>query len=459
MDGWRRLDKRNKRVVAAAASIVVLLGSVALGRCVYTSLRRTAPPHPTTPRAFPRLAGETVGPRGAVGQLPPSAVPGWPEVFTSSHGTFDSLRDAVNAVGTGRRFRVMASMAFTATLAPHAGDQIWCDDGVTITRSGSIYSAIATRAPDVSIVNCRFTGFDYSGTYRDQTIAFTGPAGDSEVAYCDISKTHIAVSGGGKNQRGAWIHNNDFHDLGYAGVDGGLIVGFQTIGLRIEDNEFVDYAGDVKIVGATQMVIAHNWMYGGQRTGMWLDYDYGQNTIEWNFIEKSGWSAPLGALVVEAIGWSDDQHSVAPSSFLTAVRYNVITNNFASGIYVSDSRWTNVYGNVLAGNARSGGAEISLNYDYDPSGMRTPAFERNAFRDNAVSLHESRDTAVKLRVAGVPDASDYYTNGRGNDFDLNRYYLAGAASPFDWNGHKSFAQWQAIPQDPHGSVSRTPIPP
>src|SRR4030095_9029934 len=143
---------------------------------------------------------ETYGPRGPVGQQPSGDISGYPTSWTVDNITTQSaLQTAVNAAGTGRRFHLTGSWTFTGatSIQPHANDEFWGEDGVTITKGGTVHDAIkpASGVTGVKVMNLKFVGFTDT-TQGSSPSAVTSGAGSSnwEIGYCEFTGNTISTS-------------------------------------------------------------------------------------------------------------------------------------------------------------------------------------------------------------------------------------------------------------------------
>jgi parallel beta-helix repeat protein len=391
------------------------------------------------------MAQATAGIRGAYGQqLSTANVPGWPGSFTSSHSTFSSLQSAVNAAGTGRKFEITASMAFTATIAPHASDEFWFDPGVTITMSGGPLQAIAASgANNVKVMNGKFVGFN------DAFINSTGSTG-WEVAYCELDGNDVTTYGTNVVK---WVHHNKVHRL-----RGDAWASYQLVDGIIEDNEYgpsmtsaIGGQGN-KIVQTVRMKYRHNWIHDiGPTTtdvsdGIWLDFKNWDAIVEWNLVaDCAGYGINLEA------------NYQANDSFTNTLRYNTVRNSGLSGINLSGSSHTNIYQNVFSNNSLvSGSGETSMGINQGQIDSQGAELKENYVHHNQITTKNPTSLwAARLYIdATITDPTPYRDNTKHNNWDYNSYDVPSPTGNYwRWDTtNKTFAQWQALPQDVNGTA-------
>lgn len=410
------------------------------------------------------------GPRGNVGQQTSTAsVPGWPGVFTSSHSTFASLQSAVNAAGTNRVFEITSSFPFTAVITPHSGDQFWGDPGVTITRSGAISNAFnpGAAAPDVKIMNLTFDGFNAGtgsgiGNSTDQVL-FNFSSDRWEVAYCNFLNTYYAANFATSSN--CSLHHCNMHDIGAA------LAGFRGRDHSFTDNILGPNIGDATSTGGTKFVatqriqFAHNECNGGVRCGVWFDTSCSETLIEWNNIHGTGSGSPMGSVVMEVCEWIDgtvtgnDTATEITQQTSNIIRNNWIHNNMNNGINILNSPQTYAYYNVLSGNLTgSGQSEILMRRDGNTTtthGAFTMHYDLHdvLLHHNQITPLDSTKKTIYLDILNTSDTSPYYTNIKNLNVDYDIYAGLASSSSFVWNGNKTFAQWQTVPQGPNGSAA------
>jgi parallel beta-helix repeat protein len=386
------------------------------------------------------LAEATPGVRGTVGPRPSGQIVEWPTSFTSSHSTFASLQSAVNAGGTARKFNITASMAFTATIAPHASDEFWFDNGVVITMSGGPFQAIAAAsANNVRVMNGKFIGFDPA--ILDSLFSLNW-----EVAYCELDGNDVTPD---PTRTVKWLHHNKIHH-----VRDNAWNAFQVVDAVYEDNElgpshaFGIGGGGNKLTQSVRPKFRHNWIHDVKSSAVWLDYKNWDAILEWNLIENND----EYGIELEANYQSNDV-------FRNRVRYNLVRNNGFTGIALFGSSHTDIYENDLFHNSLvSGAGEIDLGINQSQKDTQDAELKENYIHDNTITTVDPLPSGLyagRLFIdASITDPTPYSSNTKNNNWNFNTYDVPNpAATCFSWAGiNKTFAQWQAVPQDVNGTA-------
>jgi Right handed beta helix region len=415
------------------------------------------------------------GIRGNWGQqLNTANVPGWPGAFTSSHSTFLSLQTAVNAAGTGRIFRVTNDMTFTSSLTPHTNDQFWFDPGVLITGTAlnvpaftdGSFTSTGTNRAGVKFMNGSFTGF--RGTLDGRS------SSGWEIAYCDFTDTNNpdnlwkAVNPGQNAVPKTFIHHCKFFDV-FNPIWGYQIFG----GMTIEDCEFTTIAAGPDstnkwLVGSSNCTMSHCWLHDNSNEGTWVDYGNFNITIEWCEINNNGnagifWEANPAT-------YGGQPSGSGPGN---TCRYNYIHDNAHDAIKVHACAGMEIYGNYLYRNqtaAQTGlpDAEVAFyinNFQFAPDpGGQASDLRNNNVHNNYIEVtptiggHAAKRGAI-LRVdtgASLTSVTPWVTNTKLNNWSDNYYKFNRALTSTDLMGwvlahqtftNKTWAQWQALPQD------------
>jgi hypothetical protein len=269
---------------------------------------------------------------------------------------------------------------------------------------------------------------------------------------CEVRLNHGAGSkiGDGGTTRRCKIHSN-----GELGVGGG------GTGLVFEDNElsrnnvmFIDRGfegGGSKFVYSTDASCKRNWVHHNRGNGLWFDINnvnpvmadnlcedndviglfqeigFG-GTIEWNLTRRNGLDygtfAPAGGGVVVT-----DSNNVV-------VRYNGVVDNRGGGVWgLRDSR--------------AGGVE-----GYELSGLNV--------HDNLIVMHAGLGGGTDNPGNGIQDftGATAVSPAANNRWQSNTYLVSSLSTTYWYwlGGPKTWAQWQAIPQDATGTASVLLLP-
>jgi hypothetical protein len=168
--------------------------------------------------------------------------------------------------------------------------------------------------------------------------------------------------------------------------------------------------------------------------------------------------------------WLTEAPFTDPTNPFSVIRYNSIRNCRHGGIFLAGCVDHDVYGNDLYRNQTD--QQIGIESEIrlmltdqehraigDGDGQGTD-LKDNYIHDNLVEVHPAvgghqpkRAASTQIIVApGTWDPTPYQDNSKNNDWDLNNYKLnrvitTGDTFPWDGSGARSWAQWQALPQD------------
>lgn len=337
------------------------------------------------------------------------------------------------------------SHAANGSNAPKSGDIFTGQFGATIDGTGWA-TGDATQAPfrahnenidDVTIRNIAIRHMPQYGirSYKDFSsgwIVENCEIDDCErgIEVCDDSIT-----------RYCYIHH--IRDAGYTGNTPNNVL--------FESNRFAFIlgAGNQKLVEGNGHTFLNNIFEDLSDNGIWEDGNNVNVVIKGNrlirvagvgiFYEISG-----GTCVIED---------------------NVIDNCGQHGIALSTSRDAIIRRNTITDCSRGIWAQVNLDVVGQPGGAPISGWDLidNLFTDNTVRLTAAYVAGAPTPpyVAGIDysgsgDGTPYIDGTKNNDFETNAYTVPDTGSYWFNAGSKSWAQWQALPQDAAGS--RTIVP-
>jgi hypothetical protein len=441
---------------------------------------------------------EFPGIRGLHGpQTDQANLPGYPGAFDGSIGSGGTWTDfaAFNSAGGGVNdgvYRVFGTHTSPATVTYKSGQQFWGDPAnvpllTFAAGTNPMFTDGGTAKPNAKFMNMRIVGFQAQ-------IKARASAG-VEVAYCDLSAevgtgtgcvdaVQNVVSGAGPH-----IHHNYFHDTGTTSGPIGTYQARPSLGMVIEDNEFNNILGGdgwKAAVGSYGLVIRHNWCHNftgsAAAHGIWLDFWNAGYVIEWNLIENLGTGIELEAnpgrkgLNNAGGSWLLDAPFTDPANPGGIIRYNAIRYCRHVGIQIGGSSDLEVYGNRVyrVQTDEQLGIEAHINllltdHMFNP----LPTDQGSDLKDNAISNNfvEVQPTiaghqpkrAVNMQILGL-ESGPYASNTKLNNIDFNNYKMNRALTSGDLFGWpaasginqpgvaKTWAQWQAIPEDANSTA-------
>jgi parallel beta-helix repeat protein len=351
----------------------------------------------------------------------------------------------VNSKPAGTAFCVLAGTHYpTSPINLKAGDSLTGQfgaiiDGTNVVMGYDITSTSIIRGWNCFAASCagvtvrnlvvrNLAAYQCIGVYEDGS---TTPGTGWTVDHNEVYGCHF---GGGSWSNGSTT-NNYFHDNGCG-------TGGYRLSNAVSDHNHIAYNRNsgCKWAAGDHLTITNNFIHDnkcgdqcdtGMNVGIWLDTVGGGNLIQGNVVQGHD----VG-IMYEAT----DNGRVA---------YNTVSGNSQLGIY----------------NSNSNNVEIDHNTVTQATGMAFNLFEDvatgytihdNYFHDNTVDLTaHPNGAATGLWCSNTTSCAADYGVSKNNRFDYNTYSTGGHTTYnfWLWGGSAlSFSQWQAIPQDAHGSV-------
>ena len=191
----------------------------------------------------------------------------------------------------------------------------------------------------------------------------------------------------------------------------------------------------------------HIWRYNTFRrmagSAIWEDGDNYNVLVEFNLIEDC-----------EAAGVFHEISGIA------TIRNNTIRRCGGHGILLSTSQNCTIEDNVVEDCFRGIWMQVNLDVvDTGGSPVGGWDLENNIARNNAITLtaaYASGAYTTGIDYSGSGDPTPYLTGGKNLSFQANAHTVPDAANYWFNGGAKSWAQWQALPQDVGGSVTIEP---
>lgn len=407
-----------------------------------TVLQVPAPTPPTTVRI---TAVPTRGPQAGV-TCPANATlvqPG--QSIQAAFGSVICLKAGVHPV--------------RASITPRTGQTFVGESGAILDGTGwvstdlddAIFRSVNNGISNVTIRNLVLQNGPSYGVNAYLTAA------NWTVENCEIHHFRNGISVG---TAGVIRNNVIHHNKGISGdprpeLRGGGIVLNSSMGVQIVNNE-VSYNGtEQKFIYGTRnefnrnVYVADNFYHHNEQNGIWFDGDGAGSIVERNLVEDNG-----------AAGIDLEQTNGV------IVRNNTLRRNGAEGIYITISQNTTVMGNILEAN-RFG---ITLYLDFASLVPNSPPIglgwnqdlANNTISGNTVQALTGQYLGMLiLRSHGLGgiDPTPYVTNAKANTWLSNTYVAPNTtAGWFQWpttttNVNKTWAQWQAIPQDAKSSFT------
>jgi parallel beta-helix repeat protein len=384
---------------------------------------------------------------GTSGRGPQSSiVPPTGSVFIPAGSTTASRQTAINANPVGTTFALGAG-THTAegvntpknsnTFVGEYGAIIDGTGWVSSTDTDAAFGHLNGTATNVTFKNLTIRNVPQRAIQAYPWNVTTGWL----VEYCDI---HTCADGivPGNN---AIIRNNLIHDCyrpanpnlsGSAVLAGGNFNTFLLSNIQFINNEMYNFGGHQKMLDATGMVWRDNYIHHADGPGIWND-GYGDGFLaEGNLIEDCG----------RGIHWE--------LSFGGTIRNNTIRRSADQAVYVSTSRNTEIYNNIMEDNFRA----IAYFVNCDSIGQfawDTDTRDNYAHHNTIKVPNTANVLANFFSYSGACDVSAYLNNSKNNDFDFNAYRVP-SLTGFYWlqgGGLLDWTAWRAVPQDTNGTVT------
>jgi parallel beta-helix repeat protein len=269
----------------------------------------------------------------------------------------------------------------------------------------------------------------------------------------DIRLNHGIGVGDAGLVSGSFIHDNGEMGISMSAITASSGSPFQVVNNEISANNYAGYdpnweSGCCKFSAVNGLEVSGNYIHDNLGKGLWSDGDNFNVVYENNRIINNQYNGINHELSYNAIIRNND---IEGNGFGTLAT----TPLEGSGIELSNSCCTEIYGNTVKGN-RDGIGLVQSDRPAGPYG--TYITHDDNIHDNTIGLG---GTAYNGMIEWISDGS-YFTS-KNNSFSHNTYLLGCAATstPFIWQdpgnlsiaGFLTASQWRAENQDPTGTFS------
>jgi len=412
---------------------VLLPDSVSIGRTVYASANAYGP------------QASILCPGGSINISP-----------------YEDIPTIVAYEPAGSTFCILAGTHYPMSpIMPKAGDRLIGQygaiiDGTNVTISYDLASNSIIRSwnCDTDCSGVLVQNLVLRSLANFNCIGIFGPSSSNWTI--DHNEIHGCLNGvNSGSQSGARITNNYIHhnigdtSAGDPSLRGGGVEGFRPTGTVYENNEIAYNGQNQKIVASTNVTFRNNYIHHNVGAGIWYDGDNTGMLVEGNAIEDQVGDGVFFEISADG-----------------TIRNNFIRRNGLSGIFISTSRNVAIYNNTLEDNF------TGFSYFVDcaavhPQGQPQPEsigwdLMNNNAHDNLVKVRTTSGAmAASLSASGscTSAAISPYSNGSKNLVFQNNHYYTPTTSGAWWSwfsGLRNWNQWQALPQDTTGTLSRVP---
>ncbi len=359
--------------------------------------------------------------------------------------TTASIQTAINANAPGTTFWIEKGggtgvRAQTVALVPKTGDVFVFElgavlDGSTWVTSDTTQASFRAHNENIDTVTIRnatiqnmprggiraYKDFSQDWTIENCTIDTVGGVGVSVGSGVTVQRCRIlrAAVGGYSN--------------------------FQSTGAMWDDNEIAFCGREQKFVSTIGVVVSNSWYHDNDGAGVWFDTGNSDYLVEDNTFEDNG-----------------EEGINLEISYGGIIRRNSISGSGLAGLYISTTQGVEAYENDLVDNWR--GIQFFLNTFALSDGWD---LADNYVHDNTITLStRAGSIASLLSYTGTLSSTalaPYVDNTKNNLFIDNTYTAPSTGTWWYWGtAHKTWEQWQALPQDaagmefPGGSPSGSP---
>jgi hypothetical protein len=348
-----------------------------------------------------------------------------------------------------------------ASLAALLSGKVFVDEG-----AGRVYLAdnpsghtvelgLARQAFSGGADNVTVQGLTVEKFANEGQVAAVGSRYNWSVVNDEIRFNHGIGVGEAALISGSFIHDNGEMGIAMSFVTAPAGSPFQVLNNEISGNNYAGYdpnweGGCCKFGVVNGLVVSGNYIHDNLGKGLWSDGDNFNVVLDNNRIINNQYNGINYELSFNAIIRNND---IEGNGFGVAAS----TPLEGSGIELSNSCCTEIYGNTVKGN-RDGIGLVQSNRPPGPNGAYIT--HDNNIHDNTITLS---GTAYNGMIEWISDGS-YYTS-KNNRFTHNTYNLGcvGTATPFIWadptnpaiGGFLTAAQWRSQNQDTTGTYNNS----
>lgn len=343
-------------------------------------------------------------------------------------------------------FCVKAGDYQSDTIYPRAGQSFTAEVGAVLEGTNAMGAGIfagqcsAGACSDVTIRNFVIRNHALSNC----VFAYQG-ADNWTIDHNEITGCEYGVNFG--YNTGARITANIIHDnVGNPDHNGGYGVN-QAIDIRFEGNELYRNGRTQKIVESDRPVWINNYSHD-EANPVWFDGDNKNSLIDGNVINNAAESAIF--------------YEVSTTGVISNNQINIADSN---GIFVSTSQNVQVFNNTIKDAWRGLNLFVACDRRVTSQFGLTYDLMNVNVHDNDVTVGTRKAYPLAASLGyGNCSAADMalYTGGSKNiTFQSDAYHVPDiTAGLWYWaDAPRTFAQWQAIPQDSLGSVNGVSNPP
>jgi len=382
---------------------------------------------------------------------PPNPPPGTygPQNVPCPSGAFNivpgqNIQTAVNNNIAATTFCLKAGVhSITASIMPKSGDVFVGEYGAILDGSGWATTdehQAAFRAFDCPACTPPTTQDIDNVTIKNLVIRNM----PQRVIYAYLSPDHWTIEFneigpakiGVMVSSGSVVRNNFIH----GNTNGGYLV-WKASDVVFQDNQIAYNGPGQKIVATSNVTFRGNWSHHNN-DGIWYDTENTASLIEGNLVEDN---------------WREGIFYEISSG--ATIRNNVVRRSGDTGIHISTSKNVEAYGNTLEDNFRA--IQLFLNCNAVGGGTIKYDLTNDFIHDNTIKVGTRSgswaNTLNSLSSCTATQMAPYLNGSKNLIYDRNNYTVPDVNGRYWVWGYVTFKywyEWQAIPQDPSGTVKQ-----
>ena len=406
----------------------------------------SAPTPAPVPAPAPAPAPSTsVGPTGPVGPQSTITCSG----VAIAAGA--SIQNAVNASPSGTTFCLAAGTYAQQTISPKARDTFVGVVGTILDGQNAIPQSFVGSADSVTVKNLVIQ--NYNGGYQVAAFDSQNTNGwliqNLEIRYNASEGINV---GDNTKLQFCYIHHNGDSGFGNTGPTyAGVVIDSNEIAFQNYQDKFSpgDQAGGGKLWMSVGAVVTHNYSHDNHGTGLWSDTNNYKTTYAYNLVVNNWRSG-----IMHEISYDASIHdNVVMNNGSTLYCSNPHARPVCSDIAILNSGGVNgglveIYNNTVTSNGGIGNDAIGLIEQNRGTGNMSTYIVQNVYvHNNSIDMSNGGSTG------GVTDTgNNAIFSTRNNRWNFNTYTLGTNSSSSLWwnNGQGGVSLWQSCGFDLNG---------
>jgi parallel beta-helix repeat protein len=378
------------------------------------------------------IASSAYGPQPTI-TCPAGAVDIWPGQY---------IQGVVNVYPGTTTFCLRAGVhELTSSITPRTGNTFVGEygailDGTNWSTTDSTQGAFRSHNQDIDYVTIRnlvIRKMPQKGIHAFYWMADHWTIESNEIA---ANKMGIVFPNNSMVRRNFIHHNYGDPSSADSSLRGGGYGGYYASHTVFDSNEIAYNGKEQKVMESVGVTFRNNFVHHNQADGIWYDGGNPDALIEGNRVEdnvRNGifYEAGLGSII----------------------RNNTIRRSGDTGIFISTSQNSEIYGNTLEDNFRA----ITYFINCGATVGRDIDLQNNWAHDNSIRVG-TQSGAFATGMSYTADCTStqvntYHGGAKNLRFSRNTYYVPDAGGWWWlWNGIKQWFPWQSFGHDLDGAV-------